>query len=122
MRDLTWEDKELVLRILFAKLNGNKNEMNSAIRNRKHKKQYSQDDGSLEDELEEESVVPPVFISEGNIPGHTGLDAGLSFESSFSIPNVAESEFNGATSGPLPPLNDYAFTDDVLGASSADIV
>lgn len=69
MKDLSWEDKELVLRILFAKMNGLQQNVNSAIRQSKSPTN------------KKESAV---FISEGK-----GAEEDLMYDD-FEIPGYGE--------------------------------
>lgn len=52
MKDLTWEDKELVLRVLFSKMNGVQKKVNRAVKGGKYVTQNN-------------DVSKPVFVSEG---------------------------------------------------------
>mmetsp|Transcript_2044 Transcript_2044/g.2009 ORF Transcript_2044/g.2009 Transcript_2044/m.2009 type:complete len:531 (-) Transcript_2044:42-1634(-) len=71
MHELSWEDKELVLRLLFAKMNGSNANMNHAIQNTKRSSK---------------SKTEPVFISEGKgIPTEDG-----DYQEFFSIPGYTD--------------------------------
>lgn len=80
IKDLTWEDKELVLRFLFAKINGKHNDIKMDLRRRSARD--SKDDSF------------PVFISEGKgLPiemDGQGDDGGPSYESSFALPGFED--------------------------------
>lgn len=89
MHELSWEDKELVLRLLFAKMNGSNASMNHAVQNTKRNK----------------SKNSPVFISEGKgLPTEDGGD----YQEYFSLPGYTEDlgvPSNPNYSVPLDQLN-----------------
>ena len=65
MQDLSWEDKELVLRVLFAKMNGLQQNVNNAVTR-------SRREGGR------------VFVTEGIVDGASGADGGGDLASKFN--------------------------------------
>jgi hypothetical protein len=86
--DLSWEDKEVVLRLLFAKMNGLK----------RRKTQPAHGQGSPPKQSGASSNAP-VFISEGAIEGMGGGDPYIemgNFIDAFEVPLGAGNELEGA--------------------------
>jgi hypothetical protein len=84
IKDLSWEDKELVLRLLFAKMNGLHKTVNMALTATNR-----EDDGEGYDEEADESAA--VFISEGKgMPDESNMEGG---EYDFDY-NNAQSEMD----------------------------
>ena len=75
LHELSWEDKELVLRLLFAKMNGSNANMNHAVQNTKRGGTKS-------------SKNSPVFISEGK--GVLPTEEGGEYQEYFSLPGYTE--------------------------------
>lgn len=80
IQDLSWEDKELVLRVLFAKMNGNQKKTETILSKGRESKGL---------------VMPseaPVFLSEGlNLPPSESVK----FQSNFEVHYHEESENDG---------------------------
>jgi hypothetical protein len=76
LHELNWDDKELVLRLLFAKMNGSNANMNHAVQN------TTRAGGGGKSKSNS-----PVFISEGKgLPTEDGGD----FQEYFSIPGYTD--------------------------------
>jgi hypothetical protein len=119
---LTWEDKELVLRLLFAKINGKESKVHNTLRSRNSPTK----DMLMMERFDDKEQ--PVFISEGK--GTLEADASrASFESSFMLPNIGD---DSATAIPMNSgdeqnyqknmsskvNNEFEFSDDIFGETS----
>ena len=83
IKDLSWEDKELVLRLLFAKMNGLHKTVNMALDATNREAEFDDGDGSADE-------TAAVFISEGKgVPDAMNMDGG-----EFDFDCNGESEMN----------------------------
>lgn len=83
MHDLTWEDKELVLRLLFAKINGTNKGINQVIA--RTRGAVEGDLSVIEDDSTVESSTLPVFVSEGK-----GMPPDDSYHQHFAVNKFTE--------------------------------
>jgi hypothetical protein len=69
VKDLSWEDKELVLRVLFAKMNGSAAGVSKGTMQSVHMQQYA----LLRQQQHTGDMPQPVFLSEGaDLPPSAG--------------------------------------------------
>ena len=84
MKDLSWEDKELVLRVLFAKMNGQQKAVESAVA------QSAMAATKHQRDLRAMTIPDAVFVSEGaGVEG--GQDATM-YQLNFEVGNYDSDE------------------------------
>jgi hypothetical protein len=80
--DLSWEDKELVLRVLFAKMNGLKQSLNNTLLQAKKGESTNRN-----------ASVPQVFVSEGAVENGANLEM-ADFMDAFEVKERTGFDFN----------------------------
>lgn len=85
--DLGWEDKELVLRVLFAKMNGLKQSLNNTLLQAKKG-----------DANNRNASVPQVFVSEGAVENGANLEM-ADFMDAFEVKERTGFDFNDSAGG-----------------------
>ncbi len=111
IKDLSWEDKELVLRVLFSKMNGNQTAINKAVT------QTYRPSGKM---------PAPVFLSEGAgafAPDSQEYAGAAQYQGNFEV-DYRENEDDGDGDGDAsPPLTAGAYSnadDEMMSAKSMD--
>lgn len=96
IRDLSWEDKELVLRILFAKMNGS-DQMKRALQQQQLR---ANTDAARYNSVLPAAEMQPFFVSEGSgVPGMSYKDSNLiDFATAFEVNTGAYSMDDRLTS------------------------
>lgn len=104
--DLSWEDKELVLRVLFAKLNGLKSTVDNALM-QPGQKQRGND--ALAPSYRQGEQIPAVFISEG-----ADEDGDMLFSNNYQ----ADMEVRKKLKEVRADEEEFHFEDDISGLDS----
>jgi inner membrane protein involved in colicin E2 resistance len=77
VRELSWDDKELVLRVLFAKMNGQQQNVDTAVVQ-----------ATAQSRVQLRSPMPqPVFISEGAYMPLDNVEDAAQFQANFEVDN-----------------------------------
>eukprot|EP01038_Epipyxis_sp_PR26KG_P006369 gene6369-8771_t len=101
LKDLSWEDKELVLRVLFSKMNVTQNQVNKAT-------------------TKGQPMPKPVFISEGAFfpPGNESEEAAI-YQNNFEI-NNNDNNSNNIDNNNYSPFNNQYNRSNHSGSASAN--
>lgn len=104
IKDLSWEDKELVLRVLFAKMNG--------VSAGSAKGAMHQMSLQMQASRRQEPMPEPVFLSEGaTLPPSAGA---ADYQGNFEVVPGQHSSFRGASRG-LSSAGDVDYGRDNYG-------